>query len=715
MKRLIILFGLLSAVGAQAQKMNIGYVYPCGGERGTTFTVAVGGQNISKVNRATVSGKGVTAEIVDPEQESGAKKGQKKGKKSIGEEDNLQIAEHVKVRITIAPDAQPGMRDLRLFSPFGPSNRLFFEVGQLPDVLETEPNAEQATATSVASLPCTINGQIQRSDRDYFTFRASKGDDIVINVKARAFMPYLADAVPGWFQSVLTLYDARGREVAFCDDYMFNIDPVIIFKVPETGNYTLEIHDALYRGREDFVYRIDLGQIPFIKSIFPLGGSHNSATKLQIDGVNLTSDKLTVKPPKESGEIMQVRQSGTSGILSNPMPFELNAERGVTENEKNNSVAEAMSLAVNDAVNGRIAAPGQQDWYCIDVAAAGTTVIFEIAARRLSSPLDAKLSLVNSEGRIVAENDDTENQAEGLITHHADPQLLHKFDHPGRYFLRVIDTQGKGGSEYAYRLHIQRPQPDYDLRIDPSTISIPREGSAAFTVFAIRKHRFNGPIELDFKGLPNGYQTSHSTIGKGESRLTLTVTAPTDATTGKLNLEVRGRASAAKGGETVERTAMPVEGMMQAFYYTHLVPTDEFRVEVTERQPFTLTVDVPEQPLRFVAGETIKVRVKAVKTDGFNEPITLMLRGAQRSGVRMSTGAIIEPEQSEAIVELECINWRPSMRQTVIISGVVKASSKKIPGVAKNTVTSAVTVLAPGFSVITPDTNPPQEGKPRNK
>jgi hypothetical protein len=32
------------------------------------------------------------------------------------------------------------------------------------------------------------------------------------------------------------------------------------------------IHDSIYRGREDFVYRITVGELPFVTSIFPLGG-----------------------------------------------------------------------------------------------------------------------------------------------------------------------------------------------------------------------------------------------------------------------------------------------------------------------------------------------------------------------------------------------------------------------------------------------------------
>ena len=52
-------------------------------------------------------------------------------------------------------------------------------------------------------------------DVDRFSFTARKGARLVIAADARELMPYLADAVPGWFQAVLALYDSTGSEVAY--------------------------------------------------------------------------------------------------------------------------------------------------------------------------------------------------------------------------------------------------------------------------------------------------------------------------------------------------------------------------------------------------------------------------------------------------------------------------------------------------------------------
>ncbi len=108
-------------------------------------------------------------------------------------------------------------------------------------------------------------------------------------------IPYIADAVPGWFQPVLALYDADGKEVAYDDDYRFKPDPTILFEVPKDGEYVLAITDAIYRGREDFVYRVTIGELPFVTSIFPLGGPVGAPAAIEMKGWNLGTAELT--PP----------------------------------------------------------------------------------------------------------------------------------------------------------------------------------------------------------------------------------------------------------------------------------------------------------------------------------------------------------------------------------------------------------------------------------
>ena len=94
----------------------------------------------------------------------------------------------------------------------------------------------------------------------------------MIAVSAQQLMPYLADAVPGWFQAAIYAPRRTGSEVAYADNFRFHPDPVLHYEIPRDGEYTVEINDSFYRGREDFVYRMALGELPFVTGIFPLGG-----------------------------------------------------------------------------------------------------------------------------------------------------------------------------------------------------------------------------------------------------------------------------------------------------------------------------------------------------------------------------------------------------------------------------------------------------------
>ena len=57
---------LALAPAAQAQvRPYIGFVYPAGGQQGTTFQIKLGGQGLEDVNRVFVTGSGVTARVVE--------------------------------------------------------------------------------------------------------------------------------------------------------------------------------------------------------------------------------------------------------------------------------------------------------------------------------------------------------------------------------------------------------------------------------------------------------------------------------------------------------------------------------------------------------------------------------------------------------------------------------------------------------------------------
>jgi hypothetical protein len=670
---------------AQAQAY-IGYVYPAGGQQGKTIDVIVGGQNLNDVNGVFVNGKDITGTVIEKIPVNLKEKNLR-----IKEQDIPQIEEKVKVRIVIGKKAALGLHDFRLVTESGYSNRIFFDVNELAEVNEVEPNDKPSTANPLPKLPCVVNGQILPGERDCFRFTATKGQTIVCQTKARLLVPYLADAVPGWFQPILTLRDAKEKEVAYNDDFGDNPDPVIIYRVPQTGDYTLEIKDAVYRGREDFVYRISIGEIPFVRSIFPLGGKIGTKTKIDLDGVNLSKNSVKLKVAR-SNEKKIYFTIGGKGLHSNKLAFGTSTGTELSM-KTNNSMTNPMLLSRDNTVNGMIRVPGQEDWYAID-GQKGQNVVIEIMAHRLGSQIDADLTLYDENKKVLAQVDDYPDKSEGMETFHADPQMTYKFLKDGKVFIRVRDVLGKGGLAYGYRLFIGKPLPDFDLRISPSNLTINQEGMTTFTVTALRKFNFMGEIKLDLTGLPTGFTHSNNVIKKGQSQLTMTVTAPKDAKLGSLDLTITGKSETPLG--VVERNAQPVEEKMQAFFYLHLLPTGDFLTSVVPPLPFNISHNIPtDSAIALTKDSAFTFKVKINRASDFKNPIQLVLDNPPKGIVRMKP-VIVPPGETEATVTFELMSNAFNQSYNLVISGVAR-----IPR-TKTTKARVIKALSPAIMVETP-------------
>ena len=494
--------------------------------------------------------------------------------------------EIVFAEVTVAPDAKPGRREIRVITKRGISNAMSFYVGQVPEVARKpmktarkpvlgkehlaqrkRPPAEEQMRITV---PCTMNGQIAAGEVNRYRFPASKGQRLLICAKARQLIPYVADGVPGWFQAVLKLHDAKGKELAYNDDFRFHPDPVLFFEVPADGDYVLTINEAIFRGRESFVYRITIGELPFVTSIFPLGGRAGKPVKIETSGWNL--EKTTLAPPPKDAKPGCHLLAATNGkLVANYVPFALDTLPECLDKEPNDEPSKAQKVNLPIIVNGRADRPG--DWDVFEVEGkAGETIVVEVHARRLGSPFDSFVKITGADGKIIALNDDHYDAASGLNTDHADSYLMVKLPADGKYFIHLGDTRRHAGKAYAYRLRISQPQPDFALRLVPSRIIMRSKSSAAMTVYAIRKDGFDGPIKLNFKNLPKGLESSGVTLAAKKEAARLTVKTSLAEMDKPVNLTVVG--SAKIGNRELVHEAVPAEDRMQAFLWRHLLPAE---------------------------------------------------------------------------------------------------------------------------------------------
>jgi len=517
------------------------------------------------------------------------------------------ILELAIIDIAVAPNAVPGDRELRLGTPEGLTNPLCFQVGLAPETVAQEANRASPPPAMAADLPMVFNGQILPGDVNRFRFRALAGQDLVMEAQARRLIPYMADAVPGWFQAVLTLYDSKGREVAYADRYRVGQDPVLFYHVPLDGEYVVEVCDALYRGREDFVYRLSVGERPFVTQMFPLGGRTGTEALASISGWNLPESRLKLDT-RPGPEHIRYASLNRDKLLSNRLPYVVDDLPECMEAEPNDTRENAQPLTPPQVVNGRIARPGDADVFRFE-GRANDDIVAEVFARRLDSPLDSLLRVTDAAGRVLAWNDDTEDKGTGLNTHHADSYVRLKLPANGRYFVEITDAQGHGGEEYAYRLRVSPPRPSFDLRVTPSANNVAAGCATVLTVHALRRDGFDGEIGLALKDAPPGFRLSGGQIPAGRNSVRVTVTAPKQGLSEPVVLQMEGGAMIS--GRTVVRPAVAAEDMMQAFDYRHLVPAEALMAVVLPDRPRTPTMElVEDRPLSITPGGSVQVRAR---------------------------------------------------------------------------------------------------------
>jgi hypothetical protein len=652
---------------AQPNLPHVAYVYPAGGRLGTTFQAVVGGQFLGAVSNVYVNGHGIQARVLEYNRPMNFKEFnslrdeikalQEKRqvtrrfpsgtnvwtsadqirfeeirarilKNPPNRQANPAMAETVLVQIALATNAEPGMHEIRLRSPAGLSNPLNFQIGRLPEFSEPParaPNPDLARFLARLgappaihapgpemriTLPATVNGQIMPGGVNRCRFLGRRGQQLVISVGARALIPYLADAVPGWFEATTTIYDARGNELAYGDRFLFRPDPVVHFTVPRDGEYRVEIHDSIYRGREDFVYRMSIGELPFPTGLFPLGGQSGATATVQLKGWNLPTNILTLDNTAREPCIYPVCV-GQDMAYGRPLLFSVDSLPECREREPNDTADAAQPISPPLIINGRIDAPGDQDVFRIQ-GRAGERLVAEVQAHRLGSPLDSTLQLTDDSGKVLAFNDDFDDPACGLETHHADSRTTVTLPANGTCYVCVADAQQHGGPDYAYRLKISAPRPDFALRVVPSGLSVRAGMNAAFTVFALRQDGFTNAIELRLSDAPPGFALGGLRIPANQDKARFTLKAPSAWPGEPVALHLEGTAVVA--GRLLARDAVPADEMMQAFAYRHLVPAAEWTVGAAGNprrglaRPFAL---LDPTPLNIPVGGTFRLRVAA--------------------------------------------------------------------------------------------------------
>jgi hypothetical protein len=231
----------------------------------------------------------------------------------------------------------------------------------------------------------------------------------------------------------------------------------------------------------------------------------------------------------------------------------------------------------------------------------------------------------------------------------------------GEYVVKLRDVRGLGGDDFAYRLTVRAPAPDFRLSVSPQNPNVPAGGSIPLTATAFRMDDFDGPIEVAVEGLPAGLSATTGVIAPGQVSTTLLVSAEEGASLkDAVPLQVVGRAQIQNG--TVARAADADEKLK----LIALMPRPDIEMAA-------LTREVTLEP-----GGTAEVKVAIRRNNEFGGRVPVEVRNLP-PGVRVLdvglNGVLINEDENERSFVLEALPNAEPLEQPVIVSGRVETRS----------------------------------------
>ena len=653
-------------------------VFPQGGQQGRNVEVTLTGTNLGTATAVWFSGSGITAEIKE-----------KTGQAAVlfngaGVSGHIATDAQLVASLMIASDAPLGVQQIRIVTPYGVSNAGSFVVGNLREIIEADKAKTTEMETDWLALPVTVNGEIASiDDEDSFSFKLEKDVRLICVVTAQRIGSLL--------DSYLVLQDANGAEVAN-SGLGDGLDSVLDYTVLETGRYTLHIRDIRYKGGDGYGYRLSIGELPYLETIFPIGGRRGSENTIAVTGANLEmveSIQISIGAETPTGE-QTLRVQTPSGLATNPRPFAIGNWEEMVETEPNNTAGKGNAVTTPITLNGKIDKSGDVDRFSFEIKEP-QLLVFEVETLKLSSKLDALLTLYgpgkpmetseemawgDEKEQVLMINDDASG---------ADARIDWNFEEAGMYSIAIRDLSNQGGETYPYRLNIRPLEPDCELKVIgldnrnlPSPMDNPRVSrgsSVTMQVDVTRVDQFDGPIRLLCPALPKTFDVSPTIVGKGQNRALLTVTAPWDAPLGLMPLSVVG--VCAVGNRQIERTATPTPILLT----------------VMDTPEFTLTL--AEIGLSAVHNKTVNLHVTANRPGDFVGPIALSVIGLPN---RVTAAPVIIAEgETEAILSVKAGSFESREQFSVVpppgISYISVAGAATIEGETVSQSTPAIPLM----------------------
>src|SRR5262245_9901466 len=303
----------------------------------------------------------------------------------------------VEIELTLEPATQPGLYAVRVAGPSGISGPVVLGVDRLP---------QRAFEASIGEVPAALSGSVGGAQVLSAKLTGRQGERLIIDVEAQRLGSGL--------KPVVRLNDARGAQSAWSPPRsIIGGDARIETKLPTDGEYTLELHDELYRPTGNGFFRLKIGDLQFADLAFPLAVSAGAKQVVKTASTNI-----------EAAAELNAVEVVVPGETAMPLPT---AERltGAAPRVAVSDLVELTETAVPDgkmqelpatpvAISGTLASVAEEDKYVLPVTPR-QKLRFEVVSRQFGSPLDGVLTIRKEDGSQLASGDDRPGSSDPLV------------------------------------------------------------------------------------------------------------------------------------------------------------------------------------------------------------------------------------------------------------------------------------------------------------
>ena len=495
-----------------AQVPTVSSVFPSGGQRGTSVTAHIRGENLHGACAVWLKCGCVQAEVTSVEEIN------LEEEKNYSDVDTSERPGHsVGLTLTISDSATLGFHLFRLVTTRGLSNPLLFHVHAEPSIAEFDRSKASPETAQPVKFPAVIHGRVARpGELDHFgfdvqcrqslRFEVLTGSGLVGGVPGTNLQPDLTilDPSGSWFDS------RRPTRIEVDDDSNFFRAKELVFlprlshRFKKQQRYLASVGTLGGNGGADHTYQLRIIPATAESQWTPVTLAHAD------DSWNEHDFERMLQPDRLKRLATRTVCSETGGLET------VHQQLTVTEeNEPNEIPADAREITLPNIVEGTIGTPGDVDSFIFHVKNP-QKLVFEIGTLETAPPhFSPRLTVLDQERKRVFDNIYRFTGGDGddwvkLLQ----PKVIYSFDNAGKYCLQVRDlTSRRAGQGMKYRVcirsgfpHLGSVEARHGRNKTLDLINLCSGESMKLNVVAELEESYSGEIALTLENLPPGVQ-----------------------------------------------------------------------------------------------------------------------------------------------------------------------------------------------------------------